>query len=168
MPKQFYLKEILNNPFIGAGRTIEWQHLPGNRGLLETEDETLIRILDEAAQKQIGGIVKLTEAQFAEKKSLAQSTPFPSRPKEMLRQISARGPFPQTKSATAALQEAAAAAGGEPANVESTIAAIANAGEVPASATIGPTPPIESFKPATRRLPRRGTASPPATAATSP
>jgi len=159
MPKHFFAKELVNNPYVVDGKAAPFQVYPGNTGLLELEtgkDDKLIAALDEAAAKHRGGIVKLTEPQFAEKKNQLLSAPLPKpRPKEMLR-TAPRSPFDR-KSDTAG-------AGAEPVKPLRPTPSL-DAAPIPRSAEKAvegtlPAAPVEGFRPPTRRIKRAAASKP--------
>lgn len=72
--KHFYLKELISNPYIIGGAPVPFEHVDDNRGVIALDDSvlgnsTLITGLDEAAAAGRGGIVKISEADYAKKKS---------------------------------------------------------------------------------------------------
>lgn len=165
MAKSYFFKEIASNPVIVNGAPVQFQHIAGNRGLLELEsgkDDELIAGLTKLANDQVGGIVKLNEAQFAEKKTQAVSTILP-KPKEMLRVLKPTlNPFPQ-----------------EVRNTEGNVAPPADGSQIapppapgipltataPATSPTPPTPvipltpngePVGQFQPGTRKITRSG------------
>jgi hypothetical protein len=157
--KAYYFKEIANHPFIVNGAAAPFQLYPGNRGLLELtspKDDMLIKALDEAAKNHRGGIIRLSEAQFLEKKSQLTSSPLPmQRQREKLRVVP-RGPLARSK------PKDMVAAGAEP---------VAKPAPIPLTRAAqkaikpGEAPVVEGFRPATRRIKR---AEAPAAQATVP
>jgi len=147
--KTYWFKEIASNPVIVNGAPVQFQHVPGNRGLLEldaAQDDLLVVKLTEMAKNQIGGVVKLSEKEYAEKKSSVIATPS-ARPREMLRVVNpSPNPFPQGSSPSTAATVA------PPANPAEAPAGSAPA--APAAPAADPAAPAATFRPAVRRVTR--------------
>jgi len=148
MPKVYYYKELNSVPYFVAGAPVQFEPLPGNRGVLSLDSpqhETLITALNSAAEKHIGGIVRISEAQYTEKKTLAASTPsLPRRAKEMLRPMP-KAPFQRKQDMAAAAEPAKPV----PAPTPQTVTA-----PPPGENVTGP-PVVEGFRPATRKISRK-------------
>lgn len=65
--KAFYSKELPDQPLYLNGKAYRFD-------LMETEDQSLIRLLDSACARRIGGVTKLTEQQYLDKKKQKQSS----------------------------------------------------------------------------------------------
>lgn len=73
MANKYFRKELFSSVFIVAGAPVPFEQLDGNRGVIkldEEKDASLIAALNEAADRRRGGIVKITEQEYTEKKSL--------------------------------------------------------------------------------------------------
>ena len=110
MATNWYLKELLSTPVIVRGKSVTFEPLPGNRGLLALDshnesERQLAEDLNRLADEQVGGVVKISQAEYEDKKKAVLLTPSDKKP-EMLR-VNPQTPFPLTKSATAALAEGA-------------------------------------------------------------
>ena len=155
--KVFFLKEILSNPIIIQGTTINWENIGGNRGVLVLDpsnpaDAKFIPDLSKYSAKGVGGVVQLTEAEYTEKKSHPISTPS-SRPKEMLRARAVPGARPIRTPGAEAMAAVAAP-------VESPAAAPVPTAQVPATQdSADASPPVEAFRPQTRRISRHKAAA---------
>jgi hypothetical protein len=164
MAKTCFFKEIASNQFYVGGAPVQFESLPGNRGIIALEspkDDVIIAALSKAASEHVQGVSMISEDQMAEKKSLANSIPLPPpRAKEMLRPMP-KGPF-ERKAPTAApasqvsrdalpltnsaLREAAGISAPPPPPA---------AAPVPQMAESSPVTPEEGFRPATRRISRK-------------
>lgn len=72
--KSHYYKEIRSNPFIVHGTPVPFEDIGNNCGIIALDDSNpndvpFIAALDEAAQGQRGGIVKVSEADYFQKKT---------------------------------------------------------------------------------------------------
>ena len=89
MAKLFYLKEILSNPILVKGTTLQFENIGANRGVIaldseNTSDLPFIEALNGFAKRGVGGVIRISEADYTQKKM--SPSPMPSvRPKEMLR-----------------------------------------------------------------------------------
>ena len=172
MSKACFGKELCSNIFYVAGAPVPFETLPGNHGVISLEigkDDNLIAALNKAADASVGGIYRMTEAEFAQKKIAAASAPLTQpRRKEMLRQMPTN-PLLKRKSDAAAAALGVNAVPPRPETVPLTDAALKKASApvlhepVPPFATesspASPEPasdvPVEGFRPATRRIKRR-------------
>jgi hypothetical protein len=153
--KRHFAKEILGNRVQVAGKYVNFENVGSNRGVIALDpavqaDAEIIAGLDKIAAAGVGGVIAISEAQYAEKKSQAASRPL-GRPKEMLALRSRpkgnpvrRVPPPPevTRHATAPAADPAPAA--------------------PAAAAPQPAPEPTTFRPPTRRISRKGKAAVPA------
>lgn len=154
MELQYFQKELVSNPFMVAGKTVQFEVLGGNRGVIALNPETdgpLVDALNKAAAKRRGGVIKITSEQYLQKKTLfPNSTPFVKRSNsEKLR----------------ALPPSIRPAGFNP------VAAVAGAAKAKAPVSAPLPPPVQApaeaqvamtdvdseprFKPATRRISRK-------------
>jgi len=152
--KIYFRKEIFSNAFYVRGKAAPFEDIGNNQGLLVLDysaDADLIAALSQAAEAHRGGIVKISEAEYAEKKSRASLIP----PRKRLPQHEtlkvAPSPFsPRLQSAKAV--EPVASEGLKPAEqmaqaintVNGQEAAPPAPGEKPAETT--------TFKPATAKV----------------
>jgi hypothetical protein len=101
MANKWYYKELFSNPYLIEGAPAPFEQLEGNRGVLvlDTEkDGKLISALDEAAAKRRGGIQRISEATYIEKKNnlLPPRLNAPSRQKDEIK-VMPRDLSPQPK-----------------------------------------------------------------------
>lgn len=157
----FFYKEIFSNVYIVNGKKVDFEQLDGNQGVLVLEvgrDSDLISALNDAARRQIGGIVKISEAEYAQKKTDHPSAPFdPRSGKDMLRVMQPVTPFGPRDPVAADKQPAAHVPkpptpfaqpeAQKPAALTPEQIAAQTSGEVQL-----PMKEKEGFKPATRRL----------------
>jgi hypothetical protein len=95
----YYFKEIYGSKYIVNGKAVDFEQLEGDQGVLMLEvgrDNELIHALNDAANRHIGGIVRINEAQYAEKKTQFGSVTSERRlppGQEMLRVMQPVTPF---------------------------------------------------------------------------
>ena len=89
-----FLKELPNQAlFLPNGAKVPFEDIGGGYGLLATADQYLIAELDKAVRAHTGGVIPLTEAEYAqwnEKKKLSASSSGLSQPRDR----EALGPIP--------------------------------------------------------------------------
>lgn len=71
--KVHFYKEIFSNRYVCNGAAVDFEQLDGNRGVVELtpgQHDQLIQCLTDAAQKHMGGIVKISADEYAQKKTL--------------------------------------------------------------------------------------------------
>ena len=76
--KVFFLKVILSNAFIVGGKPVPFEPIPGNEGVIALdpkENNDLITALSNAAANQKGGVVRISEAEYTQKKTAAALKP---------------------------------------------------------------------------------------------
>lgn len=145
--KVYFLKEILSNPINIKGTNVAFENIGGNRGVVALDpangqESQFITELNQFASQGVGGVSRITEAQYIEKKN--QPAPTPSgRQKEMLR-LRPTGPRPRPVQPPA----------------EATVQAVAPPAEPAAGPLDTPLEPIGtpapgSFQPPTRRISRK-------------
>jgi len=148
--KVHFLKEILSNPIVIKGRTVPFENVGANRGVVALDpanpaDGDLIAGLNDFASRGVGGVAKLTEAEYTEKKSHPVSTPS-VRPRELLRARHPGPPQRQVPVPAEAMVQSTAAPAEPPLDLDSLKAVTE-----PAAPAAEP----EAFKPATRRISRK-------------
>src|SRR6266851_2502259 len=79
MATQFYLKELIGQKlFLPNGAQVPFEDVGGTYGILQTSDPYLITELDKAVKAHTGGVIPLTEAEYAQwfekKKALGSSS----------------------------------------------------------------------------------------------
>ena len=161
MPKICFFKELANNRFYVAGRPVDFEPLPGNRGWISLEspkDDTLIAALTDASNKQIGGILSVTEEELDKKKETAASNPFPlTGQKEYLRQMP-KGPFARKPAPVAPVVANAPSRDAVPFSNSALAKLVESKFPTPAPSDavsqVAPDVPAESFRPMPRRVGR--------------
>ena len=151
--KVYFLKEILSNPVIIKGARVGFENVGGNQGVIVLDsatdsDKEFIAGLNDFAGRGVGGVVKINEVQYTQKKSSSELKPS-ARPKEMLRPRQTASPFlPVQPPAEAMAPKTAAPVNPSPA--AELLLDTTNQGPIEL-------PPIgdEPFRPATRRISRK-------------
>lgn len=160
--KVFFFKAILSNALIVGGKPVPFEAIPGNEGViaLDPKDNSeLITALSNAAANQKGGVMRISEEEYTQKKTAAALKRSAPRSGDALRPMrNALSPFnmPTTAAkgaqpvsgqttAAAAAPEAAATKAPQPA-----APAVESAAPAPAAA-----PAEVAFRPATRRISRK-------------
>ncbi len=80
VPTTYFYKELLSNKaYLPNGKTPNWEPVGEDCGVLATNDANLIFHLSNLAQRHVGGVVKIDEAQYSEakKNSSAHVSPRP-------------------------------------------------------------------------------------------
>jgi hypothetical protein len=155
--KVFFLKVILSNAFIVGGKPVPFEPIPGNEGVIALdpkENNDLITALSNAAANQKGGVVRISEAEYTQKKTAAALKPSAPRSRDALRPMrNALSPFNMPTTA---------AKGAQPVSSSPAVGATAPETTAPAAAQAGPaaeaaTPATEGvvFRPAVRRISRK-------------
>ena len=148
--KVFFLKVILSNAFIVGGKPVPFETIPGNEGVIALDpknDSDLITSLSNAAANQKGGILRISEEEYTQKKTAAALRPSAPRSRDALRPMrNALSPF---NTPTTAAKDA------QPVNVPEVKAQ--PAAPDPTGGEAVPTPAVEevAFRPATRRISRK-------------
>lgn len=161
MAKHWVYKEIYSNRYLCNGKAVDFEPLDGNSGVgvfVDGKDDEVIKCLQHAASKQMGGIVFITEDEYSKKK---QERPF-SPQLELQRQEKLRvmphRPFAPREPGAAGddLKQAVEQAKAVPATQAAPAPLITPApvspspGEAQVAVAAAP-----GFKPATRRMARK-------------
>lgn len=79
MSKSYFYKELLSNGAIVGGRVVPFEPLSGNRGVIVVDSDTQVDLLtglELFANEHRGGIVKISEEEYTQKKT--QFPPLPN------------------------------------------------------------------------------------------
>ena len=151
--KVFFLKVILSNAFIVGGKPVPFEAIPGNEGVIALdmkESNDLITALSNAAANQKGGVVRISEEEYTQKKTAAGLKQSAPRSRDALRPMrNALSPFnmPTTVAKGAQPVSATPVAAATPEATASTVAPAA-----PVVEAAAPAPEAVAFRPATRRI----------------
>jgi hypothetical protein len=103
--KQFWLKELINQPlYTKGGAKVPFEDIGGTYGLFASENDALNAELAVAVKNHVGGVIPLTEAEYnswAEKKRSYQSS-LDSSPQSRERESLGPIPFQQLQAIRAA------------------------------------------------------------------
>ena len=154
--KAFFSKELVSNQFMIGGAPVQFEILDGNEGVISLDTSSpLFAALNLAASEHRGGIVRITEEMYAQKKT---AQPFRGYAKDLSRQDEIRlarsnnNPFAKEPGVAAATSNPPAIPlqGANPIPPASAGFA-AGASASPAGEVAAPAGPTPSFRPATRR-----------------
>jgi hypothetical protein len=151
----YFLKEILSNPVNIQGRNVPFENVGANRGVIALDpskipDKDYIAGLTDWANQGIGGVTKISAADYAQKKSQPVLKPS-ARPRDMLR---ARHPTsPALRTPPPPPPEVTLAGAAPPADADLNALGLGEEAEAPAPASAGTEPP-PPFRPTTRRIGR--------------
>jgi hypothetical protein len=154
--KVFFLKVILSNAFIVGGKPVPFEAIPGNEGVIALdpkESNDLITALSNAAANQKGGVVRISEEEYTQKKTAAGLKQSAPRSRDALRPMrNALSPF---NTPTTAAKDAQPVSAPPVATATPQAAASAAAQAAPVVEAAVPAPEEVSFRPATRRISRK-------------
>jgi len=156
-PYAYFVKASISNPVLVRGASVPFEPVGGNWGVLalDTSLETNKPVLDalnEFVKRGVGGVGRISAAEYAQKKSQPILKPFG--PRNAPLRSRPLGPSPRKPPAPAVTAAAAVPVAEQPAaEPPIDLSALKSVGETPA------TP--ESFRPPTRRISRRPAGSAP-------
>lgn len=72
---RYFLKELVSTPlYLSNGAAIKWEPAPGDQGLLVTENAGLIKELETAIRRRVGGVIEIDAERYEREKKNSQST----------------------------------------------------------------------------------------------
>jgi hypothetical protein len=148
MSTRWYEKAIITSPYIVNGKAVPFEAIAGNHGVLALDSEKdapMIKSLEEAIAKGVGGVGRVTEDQFNSLKKKLWTPPAPKSWLDEPLKISGKKITPVNPLAK---KVEAAAQAAKPAPVAATKAEP----EVPQRPPDQPDFRTSDFKPATRKL----------------
>lgn len=154
MAKHWVYKEILTSKYICNGKAVDFEPLDGNSGVgvfEDGKDDQVLACLRDAAAKQMGGIVFITEQEYTQKKTERPFNPSAERLRQEKLRILPSKPFGPKEPGVVAdeVKQAVAEAKSIPATQVAPAPPMPSVGEAQMSVAEAP-----GFKPATRRMPR--------------
>jgi len=162
-PYAYFVKASISNPVLVRGAAVPFEPVGSNWGVLALDtsiegNKPVLDALNEFIKRGVGGVGRISAAEYAQKKSQPILKPFG--PRNAPLRSRPLGPSPRKAPAQAVIAAAAVPAVEPPAEPPIDLSALKSVGEAQA------TP--ESFRPPTRRISRRPVGTAPAIVAAPP